>query len=59
MSYLTTKEVAQQLGCTQRNICHLIKANKITPSVTLANGHFLFTENDVKMYNFQKENYAK
>jgi excisionase family DNA binding protein len=59
MSYLTTKEVALQLGCTQRNICHLIKANKITPSLTLANGQFLFTEEDVKLYNSNKENYAK
>jgi len=59
MHYLTTKEVAQKLGCTQRNVCYLIKANKIAPAITLENGHYLFTAGDVAMYNSKKLNYAK
>lgn len=58
MHYLTTKEVSQLLGYTQRNICYLIKANKITPTITLKNGHFLFTAEDVALYNSKKLNYA-
>ena len=52
------KKVSQNLRPFKKIICHLISANKITPSVTLADTHFLFTENDVKLYNFKKENYA-
>ncbi len=59
MHYLTTRTVALLLNCTQRNICHLIKANKITPAVTLENGHYLFTAEDVALYNSKKLNYAK
>jgi excisionase family DNA binding protein len=59
MHYLTTKEVAQLLGCTKRNICYMIRANKITPAITLVNGHFLFTAEDVALYNSKKLNYAK
>lgn len=58
MHFLTTKEVSQLLGYTQRNICYLIKANKITPAITLQNGHFLFTAEDVALYNSKKLNYA-
>jgi DNA-binding transcriptional MerR regulator len=59
MHYLTTSEVSQILGCTQRNVCHLIKAKKIFPAITLKNGHFLFTAEDVALYNSKKLNYAK
>ena len=59
MQLLTTKEVSQLLGYTQRNICYLIKANKIIPAITLKNGHFLFTAEDVALYNSKKLNYAK
>jgi DNA-binding transcriptional MerR regulator len=59
MSYLTTKQVAQKLGCTQRNVAYLVKGNKITPAVTLENGHFLFTAEDVAFFNSKKLNYAK
>lgn len=59
MPYLTTKEVSQLLGCTQRNICYLIKAKKITPAITLENGHFLFTAEDVAMYNSKNKSYAE
>ena len=56
---LTTKEVAQKMGCTPRYVCYLIKANKITPAITLQNGHFLFTAEDVALFNSKKLNYAK
>jgi excisionase family DNA binding protein len=59
MHYLTTKEVAQLLGYTSRYVCYLIKANKITPTITLGNGHFLFTAEDVALYNSKNLNYAK
>jgi excisionase family DNA binding protein len=58
MHFLTTKEVAQQMGFTSRYVCYLIKANKITPAITLKNGHFLFTAEDVALYNSKKLNYA-
>lgn len=58
MHYLTTKEVAQLLSYTQRNICYLIKAKKIVPAIILENGHFLFTAEDVALYNSKKLNYA-
>lgn len=59
MRYLTTKEVAQKLGCTQRNVCYLIKANKLIPTITLENGHFLFDEKNVLKYNSNKVTYDK
>lgn len=37
----------------------MIRANKITPAITLVNGHFLFTAEDVALYNSKKLNYAK
>jgi excisionase family DNA binding protein len=54
MRYLTTKEVSQILGCTQRNVCYLIKANKIIPAITLENGHFLITTEEVELFNSKK-----
>ncbi len=59
MHYLTTKEVAQQMGYTSRYVCYLIKANKITPAITLENGHYLFTESELKRYNSKNKSYAK
>lgn len=58
MHYLTSREVSRLIGCTQRNIFHLVKAKKITPALTLENGHFLFTTEDVALYNSKKLNYA-
>ncbi len=59
MKLITSNEVATIIGQTQRNVAYLVKANKITPAITLANGHYLFNENDVLLFNSKKLNYAK
>ena len=59
MRLITTNEVAAIIGQTQRNVAYLVKANKLTPAITLANGHYLFNENDVLLFNSKKMNYAK
>ena len=59
MKLLTTNEVATIIGQTQRNVAYLVKANKLTPAITLANGHYLFNEIDVLLFNSKKMNYAK
>ena len=59
MKLITTNEVATIIGQTQRNVAYLVKANKITPAIILANGHYLFNESDVLLFNSKKSNYAK
>lgn len=59
MKLLTTAEVATILGQTQRNVLFLIKSNKITPALTLANGHYLFNESDIVLFNSNKKSNAK
>lgn len=59
MKLLTTSEVAKILGQTSRNVLNLIKDKKITPAIILANGHYLFNESDVLLFNSKKMNYAK
>ena len=41
---LTTTQVASRLGITRQGILMRIKRGTLTPSVTLANGFYLFTE---------------
>lgn len=59
MKLLTTAEVAIILGQTTRNILYLIKSNKITPALTLANGNYLFNESDIVLFNSNKKSNAK
>lgn len=59
MKLLTTNEVATIIGQTQRNVLYLIKGNKITPAITLANGIYLFNESDIVLFNSNKKSNAK
>lgn len=59
MKLLTTAEVATILGQTTRNILYLIKSNKITPALILANGNYLFNESDIVLFNSNKKSNAK
>lgn len=59
MKLITTSEVATILGQTQRNVLFLIKANKITPAITLANGNYLFNQDEVLLFNSNKLNNGK
>jgi hypothetical protein len=59
MKLLTTTEVANILGQTQRNVLYLIKDKKITPAIILANGNYLFNESDIVLYNSNKKSNAK
>jgi len=59
MKLITTNEVAIILGQTTRNVAYLVKANKITPAITLANGHYLFNEGDALLFNSKKLNNGK
>jgi hypothetical protein len=59
MKLLTTAEVATILGQTQRNVLFLIKSNKITPALILANGNYLFNESDIVLFNSNKKSNAK
>ena len=52
--YLSTKEVANILGYTRRNIALLVKAGKLKP----VNNHkdfFLFDAKDVELFNSKKK----
>lgn len=59
MKLLTTAEVATILGQTTRNVLFLIKSNKITPALILANGNYLFNESDIVLFNSNKKSNAK
>lgn len=59
MKLLTTSEVATILGQTQRNVLYLIRDKKITPAITLANGNYLFNEDDIVLFNSNKKSNAK
>ena len=59
MKFLTTAEVATILGQTTRNVLYLIKYEKITPALTLANGNYLFNESEIVLYNSNKKRNAK
>ena len=51
--FLKSKEVANKLGYTQRNIALLVKAGKLKP----VNNHkdfFLFDSKDVELFNSKK-----
>jgi hypothetical protein len=51
--YLKSKEVANLIGCTSRNIALLVKAGKLKP----VNNHkdfFLFDSKDVELFNSKK-----
>jgi len=54
LNYLTSKQVAEILGCTQRNICFLIRDKKISPTITLENGHYLFLKEDIAFVKVRK-----
>jgi hypothetical protein len=46
----TSKEVAKMLNCTQRNVSHLVKDQKLKPISILENGSFLFNTADIESY---------
>lgn len=51
MDYIkTSREVARMLNCTQRNVSHLVKSDKLKPISILENGNFLFNAKDVEYY---------
>ena len=54
MTYLKSKEVAQTLGYTSRNIALLVKSGKLKP----VNNHkdfFLFDANEIDLFNSKKK----
>jgi|TARA_R110002074_G_scaffold65261_1_gene155320 hypothetical protein len=56
--YLKTKEVANKLGYTSRNIALLVKAGKLKP----VNNHkdfFLFDAKEIELFNLKKLNNDK
>jgi hypothetical protein len=56
--YLKTKEVANKLGYTTRNIALLVKAGKLKP----VNNHkdfFLFDAKEIELFNLKKLNNDK
>jgi hypothetical protein len=56
--YLKTKEVANKLGYTTRNIALLVKAGKLKP----VNNHkdfFLFDAKEIELFNLKKLNNEK
>jgi hypothetical protein len=56
LDYLkTTKQVAEMLGCTPRNIAFLVKAKKLNPIKVLDNGTFLFNTKDVEFFISNKQ----
>jgi hypothetical protein len=55
MKLITTAEVATILGQTPRNVLFLIKLEKITPALTLANGNYLFNESDIILFKNNKQ----
>ena len=55
MKLITTSEVAILLGYTPRYILYLIKDKKITPTLKLANGNYLFNENDILLFKNNKK----
>lgn len=52
--FLKTKEVANILGYTTRNIALLVKAGKLKP-VNNNKDFFLFDYNDVELFNSKKK----
>ena len=51
VNYLkTTKQVAQMLECTTRNVTLKVSKGKLNPVLVLENGFFLFDVNDVEQY---------
>jgi hypothetical protein len=59
MKLITSNEVATIIGQTQRNVAYLVKADKITPALTLANGNYLFNESEIVLFNSNKKSNAK
>lgn len=56
LDYLkTTKQVAEMLGYTPRNIAFLVKAKKLNPIKVLDNGTFLFNTKDVEFFISNKQ----
>lgn len=56
--YLNTKEVANKLGYTARNIALLVKAGKLNP----VNNHkdfFLFDTKEIELFNPKKQRNEK
>jgi len=51
--YLKSKEVANIIGCTTRNVALLVKSGKLIP-VNSHKDFFLFDSNDVELYNSKK-----
>jgi len=53
MTYLSTKEVAKNLGCTARNIALLVKSGKLRP----VNNHkefYLFDAKEIELFTSKR-----
>jgi predicted site-specific integrase-resolvase len=53
MTLLKTKEVAELLGYTQRNIALMVKAGKLRP-VNTHKDFFLFDAKEIELFNSKK-----
>ena len=53
MYYLSSKEVANKIGCTPRNVALLVKSGKLTP-VNSHKDFFLFDIKEVELFNSKK-----
>lgn len=53
---ITSRQVSQILECTQRNVSHLVKVEKIVPALILENGNFLFEIEDIEYYKKNRTN---
>lgn len=51
--FLSTKEVAERLGYTARNIALLVKAGKLTP-VNTHKEFYLFDAKEIELFNSKK-----
>jgi hypothetical protein len=51
---LKTKEVANLIGCTSRNVALIVKAGKLKP-VNSHKDFYLFDSKDVELFNSKKK----
>ena len=52
-SFKTTKQVAQMLECTTRNVSFLVSKGKIKPVLILENGAFIFNVYEIEEFKLK------